>query len=358
MTPQRFIQIDEEGYFKMDQLRVADAEAGRDWLQHLSMDENGRAWVGMGKERVLVESFDEPYIALDVEKPPPVSVPGKNLEPEKPWGLTMPYGHRESFRLESLTLDEWDRFHGRTERGVPFVFSRSAQARFFDLLDAFDDDSITVGGERIEIRPWLRETTEINEPGWWTDVYVKENAPWDLGAPSRALPTLVPQLKLTRCRVLVLGAGSGNDAAWFAEQGHIVTAIDFSEEAIARAKAKYGHLTNLTFEQRDLFQLPTSMNSSYDLVFEHTLYCAISPNRRPELVKVWRRVLTDHGHLMGVFFAMDKLKGPPYGGSEWEVRARLEKGFRPLYWNRLREANRETRLGIELFVYAQKLPAF
>jgi SAM-dependent methyltransferase len=346
---QRFIQIDEEGYFKMDQLRVADAEAGREWLANLSIDEQGRAWVSMNQQRVLVEAFDEPYIALDIEKP--------SLT-EASWIITMPYGHRETTRLDTLTVDEWDRFHGRTERGVPFVLSRSAQARFFDLLDSFDDDSITFAGETIEMRPWLRETNEINDPSWWTDVYVKENAPWDLGAPSLALTTSAPQLKLTKCRVLVLGAGSGNDAAWFAEQGHIVTAMDFSEEAVARAKAKYGHLPTLTIEKRDVFELPSSMNGSFDLVFEHTLYCAISPARRPELVKVWRRVLADHGHLMGVFFTMDKLKGPPYGASEWEIRARLEKGFRPLYWNRLKESGRENRLGLELFVYAQKLPAF
>lgn len=341
-TPRRFVQIDEEGYFKMDDLRVADAEAGRAWLASLRMDNRGRAVALIGEESAIVEAFDEPFIVLD-------------LEPAgESWIATLPYGHKESFDLETLTLDEWDRFHGRTKTGVPFVLSRAAQARFFDLVDAYDDDSITVAGRTIATKPWLQENPDVNQSQFWTQIYRTEQPRWELGAPAHALPTLVPKLKLQRSRILVLGAGQGNDAAWFAEQGHIVTAVDFSEEAIARAKEKYGHLQDLTFLQSDVFALPASFTNSFDIVFEHTCYCAITPGRRNELVKVWKRVLADGGHVMGVFFAMDKPFGPPYGGSEWEIRSRLDKSFRPLYWVRMRDSL-EQRLGHELFVYAQKL---
>jgi hypothetical protein len=341
----RFIQIDEDGYFKMEELRVSDSEAGRAWMQNLAMDDRGRAWTTIETEKILIEAFDEPYVALDVEKH------------SDSWSIAVPYGHREDFDPKSLTLDEWDRFHGRTSRGVPFVFSRPAQARFFNLVEEFEDDAITIDGERIETRPWLTDNADATENAWWTNIYRTEEPRWDLGEPSHVLPTLVPRLKLQKLRVLVPGAGSGNDAAWFAERGHIVTALDFSEEAVARARTKYAHLPNLTVLQADVFDLPSSMNSSFDLVFEHTLYCAVAPSRRTDLVKVWRRVLTEQGHLMGVFFTMDKPFGPPYGGSEWEIRARLNKSFKPLYWTRLRDS-RERRLGHELFVYAQKISHF
>lgn len=344
----RFIQIDEEGYFKMDDLRVADADAGREWLARLTVD-RGRAITSMNDEPILVEAFDEPYVALQVEAPHEASS-------DSNWIATMPYGYHEEFQLDTLSLDEWDRFHGRTARGVPFVFSRAAQNEFFNLLDEFDDDSITFRGERIETTPWLPDNPDVNTQDWWTNLYRTNESRWELNAPSHVLDKIAPRLKLQRMRVLVPGAGSGNDAAWFAEQGHIVTALDFSDEAIARAKAKYGHYSNLTFVKADVFALPSTMNSSYDLVFEHTCYCAITPSRRNELVKIWRRVLTEHGHMMGVFFTFDKRIGPPYGGSEWEIRSRIEKSFRPLYWMRLRDSI-EARLGHELFVYAQKLPS-
>ena len=200
----------------------------------------------------------------------------------------------------------------------------------------------------------LQENPDTKQDAFWTNIYRTETPRWELEAPSHALPSLVPRLKLQRCRVCVAGAGSGNDAAWFAEQGHIVTAIDFSEEAITRAKAKYGHIPNLKFLQADVFNLPAEMHGSFDIVFEHTLYCAITPSRRTELVSVWRKLLTDQGYLMGVFFAFDKPHGPPFGGSEWELRARLNKRFQPLYWTRLRDS-RPNRLGHEVFIYAQKV---
>lgn len=345
VAPTRFVQIDEDGYFKMDELRVADAETGRQWLASVKMDDRGRAWCEMDGIPVLIEAFDQPYVATDIEK-----------TPQNSWHLTLPYGYQEEAPLDSLRVDEWDRFHGRTARGVPFVLSRSAQTRLFNSVDEYDDDSLTVDGQRIETPSWLQENPDANQSAWWTNIYRTEEPRWELEAPSQALNTFIPKFKLPRMRVLVPGAGSGNDAAWFAEHGHLVTAVDFSEEAIARAQAKYGHLTNLKFVKADIFDLPQQMNGAFDLVFEHTCYCAITPSRRNELVRVWRRVLSENGLLTGVFFVMDKPFGPPYGGSEWELRARLGKGFRPLYWHRLRDSLPK-RLGHELFIHAEKLPA-
>jgi SAM-dependent methyltransferase len=345
-TATRFIQIDEEGYFKLEDTRVSDTSIGHEWMSKVKIDDRGRPVTIMDEEEIIIEAFDEPFVAVDVEK-------GKSER----WTISVPYGHSDTFMLSSLTLDPWDRFHGRTEHGVPFVFSRATQARFFNLCDEFDDDAITVDGRRIETQPWLQENPEANNEAWWTDLYAKNDTRWDLNAPTPALPAIAPRLKLQRSRILVLGAGTGNDAAWFAEQGHLVTAVDFSAEAIARAQAKYAHLPDLKFIQADVFNLPASMNGSFDIIFEHTLYCAISPEKRTDLVKVWRRLLSERGHIMGVFFTMDKPKGPPYGGSEWEIRQRLSKTFRTLYWMRLRNSLPQ-RLGQELFVYAEKLPLF
>jgi SAM-dependent methyltransferase len=151
---------------------------------------------------------------------------------------------------------------------------------------------------------------------------------------------------------LILGCGSGNDAAYFAKQGHTVTAVDFSEEAVAQAKAKYEGVEGLTFLRQDALALPESWNERFDLVFEHTFYCAISPDRRGELVRTWKRMLHGQGHLLGVFFVMEKRFGPPFGGSEWEIRERLKKDFKFLYWTRWHRSL-ERRKAKELVVYAQ-----
>ncbi|MES2856763.1 MAG: methyltransferase domain-containing protein [Bdellovibrionota bacterium] len=343
---QRFIQVDEDGYFKMEDLRVADLDTGRAWFKSMRMD-GLKPVIAMdgpsGTDMVIVESFDAPLVAKNISRD------GGS------WTLDLPYGHSEAFDPSALTIDEWDRFHGICERGIPFVFSRSAQATFFNLLDEYDDDSIMIDGKNFVLGPWLQENADAGSSKWWSGFYQTGDAGWDLGGPHPALALFVPGLKLHRSRILVLGAGRGHDAAWFAKQGHIVTAVDYSEDAIAQAKELYGSVDNLTFLKADALGLPPSMDRSFDVIFEHTLYCAIPPSRRNELAKSWRRALVETGHLMGVFFVNDKPFGPPFGGSEWELRARLSKTFLPLYWQRLRLDHGKSRSGTELFLYAQKL---
>ncbi len=342
--PQRFIQIDEDGYFKMEDLRVADAETGQAWLKSLNYDpRNSRVWTHMDDQDIIVEAFDAPFVVMSI-----------SVLESGAWQATMPYSHTELFLLETLTLDEWDRFHGNTERGIPFVFSRAAQNMFFNALDGFDDDSIEFDAKTYPVTPWLEATTD-SRADWWSSFYQSGEMPWDLDGPHPSLARVVATLKLQRSRILVLGCGRGHDAAWFARAGHIVTGVDFSEEAIEKAKETYAGVVDLTFLKADALDLPVRLTQSFDIIFEHILYCAIDPAKRSELIKTWLKTLTDHGHLLAILFASEKRKGPPYGGSEWELRSRLSKRFRTLYWQRLKDSN-AARLGSELFVYSQKLP--
>lgn len=340
--PQRFIQIDEEGYALMGELRTQDPELGGEVLSELEFGPNGCFVTRCGGVPVIVEAFDEPYVASQV-----------SLD-NGTWSIELPYNLEYKFDLSSLRLDEWDRFHGLTEKKIPFVMSRKAQASFFNLLEEFDDESITFAGKTYEIPAYFCENKEVENSKFWTDIYQgSENPRWNLEEPAEALKDMLPRLKMPKSRVLVLGCGEGHDAAFFAKSGHVVTAIDYSGEAIERAREKYGYLSELTFVQQDAFKLDPRFHGSFDIVFEHTCYCAINPAMRSQLVKVWKQALHDQGHLMGVFFVHHKLEGPPYGGSEWELRQRLKDGFQFVFWGRWQKSI-PRRQGKELFVYAQK----
>ncbi len=63
-------------------------------------------------------------------------------------------------------------------------------------------------------------------------------------------------------------------------------------------------------------------------------------------------MLTETGHLLGIFFVVPKRTGPYFGGSEWELREKLQTPFNFLYWTRLKFSP-GWRLGAELMVYAQ-----
>ena len=342
--PEHYLAIDEDGYPLLGEMRVQDPSVGRQILSFLQTFENGAVITQVGTETVFVEAFDEPLIAQMISPP---------MGPTTTWTGIGVFGYEFQFDLHSLTLDEWDRFHGLSVGRIPFVMSRKAQAAFFNQLEEFDDDSITFGGVRLEIEPWLTSKPDIRKESYWSKIYQTETPGWELNRPAPALVDMLPRMKLPKSRILVLGCGSGNDAAIFAEHGHVVTAVDFSPEAIERGKVKYAHLTNLKFVQKDVFEIDHSWNQSFDFIFEHTCYCAIPPERRNELIAIWRRVLVPTGQLMAVFFAVDRRDGPPFGGTEWELRQRLKKDFTFQFWGRWRQSI-ERRNGKELFVLATK----
>ena len=343
MTQDRYLPLDEDGYFWFDGAKLEDPEIGGELIRNLTINEKGRLSTTLRGQDAIIEAFDAPLVARHVSKPSAGS--GR---------LDLPYGVTATFDFKTLRLDEWDRFHGTTDDNVPFVFSRTAQFEFFDLLGDFDDDSITVDGQRIEIPPWLPPNATGDREEFWNTLYRGTDMRWDLDKEAPALAAVLPQLKLTRQRILVLGSGVGHDAAYFARLGHSVTAVDFSFDAIERARGTYPGIEGLRFVRADAFRLPPEFNGRYDIVFEHTMYCAIDPKRRNELVKVWTRALQPRGHLLGIFYVNDRVGGPPFGGSEWEIRQRLRASFHSIFWTRWRHSV-DSRKGRELVVYANRL---
>ena len=339
----RYIPLDEDGYFWFDGTKVEDQAIGSELLGNLRLGPKAAVMTSMKDQEAYVEAFDAPLVARHVA-----------LGADGLGQIDLPYQRRANFDFAALTLDEWDRFHGVTTDGLPFVFSRTAQVEFFDLLDGFDDDSITVTGRRFDIPPWLSATDAPGRQEFWSNLYKAGDLGWDLDQEAPALAAVLPQLKLSRQRILVPGCGIGHDAAYLARQGHSVTAVDFSQDAVDRARARYPSIEGLRFMRADVFNLPNDFTNRFDLVFEHTCYCAVDPRRRDALIKAYRRALDARGHLLGIFYVNERPAGPPFGGSEWEIRQRLRAGFHSIFWTRWRHSV-ESRRGRELVVYANKL---
>lgn len=339
--PNKFLAIDEEGFPLFGEVRVTDTPVGAELLRNLDFAENGAFVTSLIGETAFVEAFDEPLIAQMVMKRP------------SGWFLLLNYGVEIPFDPQQLTVDEWDRFHGRTQKNIPFLLSRKAQTEFFNLVDEFDDDSITVDGKKLPMREWLKTGPDVKASTYWDQRYINAEDGWELNEAAPAFKDMVPRLKLQKSRVLVLGCGSGNDAALFAEDGHIVTAVDFSQEALDRAQKKYAHYENIKWIKADAFSLPKEFLNAFDILVEHTLYCAIDPSKRQDLVQAWRKCLVDKGFLLGIFYVMDQKNPPPYGGLEWEIRERLKKDFHFVFWGRLKNSI-PRRLGQELLVYAHR----
>lgn len=340
-----FLQLSPQGEFYNGENKVSQPE-GLKLTQNLRRQDNNTYITSLNNIDYLVESYDFPRVALSV-KP--------SSENEKKWLAHGAYGFQWEFSLNEIYCDLWDRFIAKTPDSIPFVLSDKAQDQFFSTLDSFDDNSITYKEKIFPIDSWQTGDEEINLSDNWTSIYQSQTPGWELEAPTPLLSDNLHRLKLSKSKIVVLGCGSGNDAAYLAQQGHIVTAIDFSAEALSQAQKKYGHLENLRFIQADAFNLPQELYDQFDLVIEHTCFCAIVPEKRYELVKVWKRLLREGGQLLGIFFVTPYRQGPPFGSTEWEIENFLKKDFQFLLWERAKNSPGQ-RHGKELFVLALKRP--
>ena len=161
----------------------------------------------------------------------------------------------------------------------------------------------------------------------WEQRYREEDTPWDKGKPA---PGLVDWLNNQNIdpdtRVLVPGCGKGHDATAWAKAGFETTGMDLSDLALNDARKKYEALPNLAFFPGNF--LEDTPQEPYDLIFEHTLYCAINPQRRNEYAKSLLNWLRPGGHFLAIHFVFPLTdEGPPFGASEEEIVTRFSSDF-------------------------------
>lgn len=317
------MKIDHEGYLVSGELRIQDETLGRALLENMRQDPSGIVTSSTPEGLSLkLLPFDQPLVVQMLEKAGP--------------NLLLHGAHQSRFEAEpeTLSLDEWDRFHGQTKEGLPFVLTRKAQNELFNLASDYGDDWIMWEGKKVFTPPFYRESGAPLEAEFWQEKYRSGADGWELGKPAPALVQALKSLKLSRQRIAVLGSGSGEDAAYLAQQGHLVTAFDFSPEALLRAKQKHGTPKGLQWVQADMFSLPASYTGKFDMVFDNACLIAIPPSKRKDLVKVWKKLLTSQGHLLGVLALFPFRSGPPFGLTEWEVHQLLGDDFQHLFWSR------------------------
>ncbi len=344
MSAEHFLIIDEYGdlFSPNADTKITSPEIIQAYLKNIKLTDSFTLETSFEDEIYIVEAFDHP---LMIEK---IEVHANKVLIQAQYQILF------EADVTRFSVDDQDRFCGMTLSGAPFRLTEKSQEKLFANCDEYDDDSFTLSGLKIKTPPFYFENKEIQSADYWQNVYHTEGKPgWDLQDSAEAFKDMIQRIKFPKCRVLVLGCGEGHDAALFAEAGHLVTAVDFSAEGIKRGIEKYQHLKNLTFVQENIFNLPQDWNFSFDVIIEHTFYCAIPTLQRKNLVTLWRRLLHEEGQLMGVFFTMLKRSGPPYGASEYELRRMLSPYFQFLFWGRWRQSL-PRRQGKELFVLAKK----
>ncbi|HIG87495.1 MAG TPA: thiopurine S-methyltransferase [Planctomycetes bacterium] len=156
----------------------------------------------------------------------------------------------------------------------------------------------------------------------WRERYESADTPWDLGAPHPELQARIRAGELapprTGARALVPGCGHGHDALALCAAGWSVTALDCVELVAAEgspgAQLRQG-LARAGGSLEICDALAFSGQQKFDLVFEHTFFCALEPSARPAWGALVQRVLVSGGHLAVLLFPADKPVeegGPPH----------------------------------------------
>lgn len=209
-----------------------------------------------------------------------------------------------------------------------------------------------------EVRPRVPEPAlPVSDAERWEQRYHSGGDGWELWRPAPPLQRYLEEHPLTLpLRALVIGAGRGHEARLLARLGADVTALDFAATAVAECQrlARAEGLT-MTVRQADLFDLPGSDADAgaYDLLLEHTCFCAIDPARRDEYVATVAALLRPGGRLLGLFYCHGDPGGPPYGATPAEIDGRFAPRFTTLH-REVPPDSVATRASQELLVLYQR----
>ncbi|MDD2763537.1 MAG: methyltransferase domain-containing protein [Opitutaceae bacterium] len=169
----------------------------------------------------------------------------------------------------------------------------------------------------------MNETTG-NNPAFWDQRYRAGRMAWDCGGVPRALTEFLKQHPAGG-RALVPGCGSGYEIKAFQAAGWTVLGLDFSRDAIDRARTVLGPLADRVCVG-DFFTHPLAAGG-FDLVYERTFLCALPPAVWPDYARRMAELLRPGGRLCGYFFFGPEEEPPPYPIGREELSGLLGSSF-------------------------------
>ena len=167
--------------------------------------------------------------------------------------------------------------------------------------------------------------SDNNQPEFWTARYAASQTPWAFGGVPSALKTFLERSSGSG-RVPIPGCGSGYEIQAFHAAGYDVSGIDFSPAAVDQAKRVLGSLAERVI-LGDFFTYDFGQRR-FDIIYERTFLCSMTPTRWPEYVNRMADLLLPEGRLIGVFlYGQRQSSGPPFPITEREAEQLFKKRF-------------------------------
>ena len=126
----------------------------------------------------------------------------------------------------------------------------------------------------------------------WDEYYKKDNIP---NYPSPFAEYVAKKLS-NQQTILEVGCGNGRDAQFLASQGHLVTGLDRSGEAIELCKKLYSH-DSLEFFFGTITDIAKINKKKYDLIYSRFVIHAMSLNEEIKTLNMSHKLLNKDGQL-------------------------------------------------------------
>jgi SAM-dependent methyltransferase len=168
-----------------------------------------------------------------------------------------------------------------------------------------------------------------SSPDFWNERFEARFTPWDQGGVPTALRNHIARSGRGGKRVLIPGCGSAYEAGWLDEIGFEVTAIDYAEAAIERARQVLPPaVADRVLRQADFFALQTER---FDWIYERAFLPALPPDQWSRWAAHLPELLVPAGELLGLFFVDAELpqarRGPPFVTTRAELDALIGARF-------------------------------
>ena len=168
--------------------------------------------------------------------------------------------------------------------------------------------------------------------------------PWDIGRPQKEFVELIRRGEITGS-ILDIGCGTGEQALFFAGEGHDVWGIDSAPLAIRKAQEKaVARELPVHFLVLDALKLST-LNRKFDTATDSGLFHTLSDEDRPVFVENLTAILSPAGkYFMLCFSELEPVGYGPRRVTEREIRDSFRDGWTINY---IRPAVFESRTRVE-----------
>lgn len=187
----------------------------------------------------------------------------------------------------------------------------------------------------------------VLDKNYWHDRWQNSETGWDIGAPTPPIAAYIDQLNDREIKILVPGSGNGYEVEYLWRKGFKnVYIADISPLPLELFKKRVPDFPEAQIICGDFFEI----TDQFDIIFEHTFFCALNPSMRSAYARHMAQLLGEKGKLVGLLFTFPLTeKGPPFGGSLEEYKSLFDSYFE------IAQAETTTlsikpRLGNELFI--------